>query len=78
MTIKIYCTLCGEEIPEQAEDEGWDEWTITLKKTPWGNPHTTLDRAIDLHEVCDACAKRIRTVVEAEIQEIKEKKGNPR
>ena len=34
MTVKLYCDICGKEIPEEAEGEGWDAGTLILKITP--------------------------------------------
>lgn len=69
MTVKIYCDICGKEIPEAALDEGEDVGNLNVGWGPWGEKAT--ETYFDFDALCRKCTNDIKEAIERRIETIK-------
>ncbi len=74
MTVKIYCDICGELIPEQHEGEGEDAGQLVLGWGPWGERLTGSGKDFDFDALCDNCHEAIKEAIEKLVLERGKKK----
>lgn len=71
MTVKIYCDICGEEIPEAAEGEGEDAGSLKMGWGPWGEKST--EEIFDFDALCRECTSAVKDSITRCIKERKKK-----
>jgi len=71
MVIKLYCDVCGVEIQEAAEGEGWDAGSAIISYGLWQQPKAQkIDFLSDA--LCKPCYVKIKTAIANTIKTIKE------
>lgn len=72
MVVKIYCDICGAEIAEASEDEGWDVGKLKFRRCVWQD--ITLEEYFDFDALCEKCTGKIKAAIETAIKFIRKDK----
>ena len=65
MTVKIYCDVCGDLIPEEAEGEGEDAGNLSMGWGMWGEKER--ESFFDYDALCRRCTDSIKDAIHREI-----------
>jgi len=68
MPIKLYCDVCGEEIPEKA-GEIYETGDLHLLYGLWGEP---TEQYFNTDLLCEKCTLAIKKAIDDKIKELKE------